>query len=142
MHRFIPAVAAATAGARIVEIPVQHHERKHGISKYGLSRVLKVLADLLTIKMIWSFRERPLTMMALGALVALTLAAALGAAAVVAAIGFVPQSANAVVLPGAALLWLGLAGYLLMLGLIAEVALWEHRRGREEQLPLVREERI
>ncbi|UCG85502.1 MAG: glycosyltransferase family 2 protein [Gemmatimonadota bacterium] len=140
MHRFIPAVAAATAGARIAEVPVRHHARKHGSSKYGLSRILKVLADLLTIKMIRSFRDRPLAMLAAGSLLATLLAGATGAAAIVAAVGFGPEKANAVVFSGTALLWLGLAGYLLMLGLIAEVALWEHRRENGEQLPLVHEE--
>jgi len=140
MHRFIPAVAAATAGARIAEVPVRHHARKHGSSKYGLSRILKVLADLLTIKMIRSFRDRPLAMMAAGALLATLLATAVAVAATVAAVGFGPQKANAVVFSGAALLWLGLAGYLLMLGLVAEVALWEHRREQGDQLPLVHEE--
>src|SRR5690606_27470745 len=38
LHRFIPAVAAATAGARITELPVRHHPRRYGRSKYGLSR--------------------------------------------------------------------------------------------------------
>jgi glycosyltransferase involved in cell wall biosynthesis len=140
MHRFIPAVAAATAGARIAEVPVRHHARMYGSSKYGLSRILKVLADLLTIKMIRSFRDRPLAMMAAGSLMATVLAIGTGAAAVVATVGFVPEKANAVVFPGAALLWLGLAGYLLMLGLIAEVALWEHRKKQGEELPLVHEE--
>ena len=140
MHRFIPAVAAATAGARIAEVPVRHHARMYGSSKYGLSRILKVLADLLTIKMIRSFRDRPLAMMAAGSLMATVLAIGTGAAAVVATVGFVPEKANAVVFQGAALLWLGLAGYLLMLGLIAEVALWEHRKKQGEELPLVHEE--
>ena len=140
MHRFIPAVAAATAGARIAEVPVRHHARMYGSSKYGLSRILKVLADLLTIKMIRSFRDRPLAMMAAGSLMATVLAIGTGAAAVVATVGFVPEKANAIVFPGAALLWLGLAGYLLMLGLIAEVALWEHRKKQGEELPLVHEE--
>lgn len=140
MHRFIPAVAAATAGARIAEVPVRHHARRYGTSKYGLSRILKVLGDLLTIKMIRSFRDRPLAMMAVGSLLAAVFALALGAATLVASAGFVPQKANAVVLPGAAMLWLGLTGYLLMLGLVAEVALWEHRRDGGEQLPLVHEE--
>src|ERR1044071_826141 len=70
LHRFIPTVAAATAGARIVEMEVRHHARRHGRSKYGFSRVGKVLADLVTIRMIHSFRERPLLLFASGALVA------------------------------------------------------------------------
>ncbi len=138
MHRFLPAVAAATAGARIAEVPVRHHPRRHGTSKYGLSRVLKVLGDLLTIKMIRSFRERPLAMFAVGALFAVLLAGAFGVATVVAS-GFRPEKAAAVVFPGAALLWLGLAGYLLLLGLVAEVALRKDRGRNGAEVPLARE---
>src|ERR1041385_2353334 len=49
MHRFIP-IYAAWAGARVTEIPVEHHARTMGKSKYGLSRTLKVVFDLMTIK--------------------------------------------------------------------------------------------
>jgi hypothetical protein len=49
MHRFLPALAHQ-AGARITEIPVSHHPRVSGRSKYGLGRTLKVLLDLLTVK--------------------------------------------------------------------------------------------
>lgn len=59
MHRFIPAMASI-AGSRIAEIKVRHHARKFGESKYGLSRVYKVLLDLLTIKTIAAFSTRPL----------------------------------------------------------------------------------
>ncbi len=59
MHRFIPAVANI-AGPRIAEIKVRHHARKFGKSKYGLSRVYKVLLDLMVIKTVASFTSRPL----------------------------------------------------------------------------------
>src|SRR5450631_3273686 len=59
MHRFIPAMASI-AGPRIVEIKVRHHARKFGNSKYGLSRVYKVLLDLMVIKTVASFTSRPL----------------------------------------------------------------------------------
>jgi glycosyltransferase involved in cell wall biosynthesis len=59
MHRFIPAMASIT-GARVREVPVRHHARQFGESKYGLSRVYKVLLDLLTIKTITAFAQRPL----------------------------------------------------------------------------------
>lgn len=59
MHRFIPAMASI-AGPRIAEIKVRHHARQFGQSKYGISRVYKVLFDLLTIKTISGFSERPL----------------------------------------------------------------------------------
>jgi len=59
MHRFIPAMASIAA-PRIAEIKVRHHARKFGESKYGLSRIYKVLLDLLTIKTIAGFSSRPL----------------------------------------------------------------------------------
>lgn len=59
MHRFIPAMASI-AGPRLAEVKVRHHSRQYGESKYGLSRVYKVLLDLMTVKMIASFSTRPL----------------------------------------------------------------------------------
>ncbi|MDQ3809882.1 MAG: glycosyltransferase family 2 protein [Chloroflexota bacterium] len=136
MHRFLPALAAATAAARIAEIPVRHHARRFGRSKYGLSRITKILADLLTIKMISSFRERPLAMFGSGALVAAALGTAFGLAPItgygVFGIEYAIGHAHDYVLPSAAMLWLMLACYLLMLGLVAEVALRKARQ--EEQL--------
>jgi glycosyltransferase involved in cell wall biosynthesis len=59
MHRFIPAMASI-AGPRIAEIKVRHHARQFGASKYGLSRIYKVLLDLMVIKTVSSFTARPL----------------------------------------------------------------------------------
>ncbi len=59
MHRFIPAVASI-AGPKVAEIKVRHHARQFGTSKYGLSRIYKVLLDLMMIKTVASFTARPL----------------------------------------------------------------------------------
>ena len=59
MHRFIPAMASI-AGPKIAEIKVQHHARRFGHSKYGLSRIYKVLLDLMVIKTVASFTARPM----------------------------------------------------------------------------------
>jgi len=72
MHRFIPAMASL-AGPRLTEIKVNHHARQFGESKYGLSRVYKVLLDLLTIKTIVGFAARPSTWFILIAVPALVL---------------------------------------------------------------------
>lgn len=122
MHRFIPALAVGTFGARVAEIPVRHHRRRHGRSKYGLSRVWKVLADLLVVIMIRWFRDRPLYMFAVGALFWLAVAAAcFGGALATSWLG--PRGPDSIVLPSAGVVFVGLSLYLLMLGLIAEVAL-------------------
>ncbi|MEP7246655.1 MAG: glycosyltransferase family 2 protein [Gammaproteobacteria bacterium] len=70
MHRFIPAVASI-AGPRIAEIKVNHHARQFGQSKYGLSRVYKVLLDLLVIKTVTTFTSKPLLWFSLLALLPL-----------------------------------------------------------------------
>jgi glycosyltransferase involved in cell wall biosynthesis len=59
MHRFIP-IYASWAGARVTEIPVEHHARTMGKSKYGLSRTLKVVFDLMTIKFMASYQTKPI----------------------------------------------------------------------------------
>src|SRR3954471_11683090 len=130
-HRFIPALSASV-GARITELPVRHHARRFGESKYGISRTVKVLVDLFTLKMITTFRSRPLVGFAMAAMP--MLAAALGFAVLwaYAATHFDSLKSEAIVFPGAALLWLGAAFYLAMLGLVAEVALSSERESARE----------
>ena len=59
MHRFIP-VYAYWNGARIAEVPVLHHPRLHGVSNYGLERVLKVVLDLGVVLFLHRFAQRPM----------------------------------------------------------------------------------
>ena len=59
MHRFIPAIAHWT-GARVTEVEVNHRPRARGRTKYGLSRTIKVILDLVTVKFLGSFSTKPL----------------------------------------------------------------------------------
>lgn len=59
LHRFIPTLAAE-AGAKIVEVPVKHHARTMGVSKYGIDRTFRVALDLLLIKFLMRYLHRPL----------------------------------------------------------------------------------
>ncbi len=59
MHRFIP-IYASWRGARVVEIPVGHHARRFGQSKYGLNRIFKVVLDLLVLKFLESYLVKPI----------------------------------------------------------------------------------
>jgi len=59
MHRFLPAIASAQ-GVSIVETVVNHRPRQHGHSKYGISRTIRVMLDLLTLKFLLSYSTRPL----------------------------------------------------------------------------------
>ncbi|GAB6075566.1 glycosyltransferase family 2 protein [Desulfurobacterium crinifex] len=61
LHRFIPALASTvTSVSRIIEIPVKHHPRIYGKSKYGISRTFKVLADLFFIWFLKKFMQKPI----------------------------------------------------------------------------------
>lgn len=59
MHRFLPALAKSV-GAKITEIPVKHHPRIYGKSKYGISRTFKVILDLFLVKFLLDYRTKPL----------------------------------------------------------------------------------
>lgn len=130
-HRFIPALSASV-GARIAEMPVRHHARRFGESKYGISRTVKVLVDLFTLKMITTFRSRPLVGFGVAAVPMVAAAAVFGLIGLVVVSRFSPEKASALVFPGAALLWIGAAFYLLMLGLVAEVALHSEHDGTSD----------
>jgi len=59
MHRFVPALASQV-GAKVTEMPVRHHPRIHGVSKYGISRTLRVVLDLITVKFLLSYSTKPI----------------------------------------------------------------------------------
>jgi glycosyltransferase involved in cell wall biosynthesis len=59
MHRFLPAIASEQ-GVSIVERVVNHRPRQHGTSKYGISRTIRVILDLMTVKFLLSYSKRPL----------------------------------------------------------------------------------
>lgn len=59
LHRFIPSLAKE-AGARITEVPVRHHARTRGVSKYGIDRTFRVILDLILMVFLMRYRQRPL----------------------------------------------------------------------------------
>lgn len=81
MHRFIPAVSSAS-GVSVAQLPVRHHARRFGTSKYGLARIYKVLFDLLTLKTILVFARRPLAAFSTASAVAAAFALAVALVAV------------------------------------------------------------
>lgn len=70
MHRFIPAVAS-WMGVRILELPVQHHPRRFGRSKYGIGRTFRVILDLMTVRFMQSYLVRPMQVFGLAGLASL-----------------------------------------------------------------------
>jgi len=59
MHRFIP-IYASWMGAKVVDMPVRHHARRHGYSNYGLERILKVILDLIVVKFLDRYMVKPI----------------------------------------------------------------------------------
>ena len=138
MHRFIPAMAS-TVGCRVAEMRVRHHPRRFGASKYGLSRIYKVLLDMLVVKTLITFSQRPLqwfTIISLfpaaGGLALVWLA--LSAPATTGAPFSLPFAATAMTL-------LALAVFLMAGGAVAELFAGTHRdRGRRRALVTARME--
>ena len=115
MHRFIPALSTL-AGARVAEIVVNHRPRKYGTTKYGLSRTWKVLFDIITIKMLIHFSNRPLVWFATPGLLFCFLGLSFGIGSVLLFL----QGERSIVFPAASFLLLSLFGSLMCWGLLAE----------------------
>jgi glycosyltransferase involved in cell wall biosynthesis len=64
MHRYIPAVAS-WMGINVAEIPVNHHPRKYGKAKYGITRTIRVILDMITIKFLLTYSKKPMQMFGL-----------------------------------------------------------------------------
>jgi glycosyltransferase involved in cell wall biosynthesis len=69
MHRFIP-IYAAWQGAKITEIPVEHSPRLHGESKYGIDRTFRVICDLIVVKLLDKFLQKPMHLFGMSGLFA------------------------------------------------------------------------
>ena len=78
LHRFIPAIAS-WQGVAVAELPVHHEARRFGKSKYGISRTVRVVLDLLTVRFLLSYGTRPMQIFGLLGLLASGLGVAIGA---------------------------------------------------------------
>lgn len=121
MHRFFPALASMT-GARVAELPVRHHSRQFGTSKYGFNRIFKVFSDIFAINILIRFSAAPLKGFVLCGLPFALLAAILGALALAA---WVFDFAAGKALSFSVGCSLALLGMLLMiaLGILGELAI-------------------
>jgi glycosyltransferase involved in cell wall biosynthesis len=123
MHRFIPAVTTLS-DAKITEIVVNHRPRKFGTAKYGLSRVWKVLFDIITIKMLIHFHYRPILWFALLSVIFVCFGIGFGLASMVA----YSQGVRSIVYPGASFLLLSLFGSFLSWGILAEFLIRQEKK--------------
>ena len=123
LHRFIPAMASI-AGARVVQMPVRHHERRYGSSHYGIGRTWRVLIDLLSVKTIVAFASRPLLWFSALAFVPGVLAAIAGSLALLEFLG--QAGGGNVILTGIALQLFVLTAFLISCGVIGELVFRTH----------------
>ena len=138
LHRFLPALAQA-AGGRVTEIPVNHHPRRFGKSKYGLSRTLKVMLDILVVRFLMSYSTRPIHIFGLlGLLSFLVGAVLLGYLAVVRLLLLQPIAERPLLLMAILLTMLGVQ--LVTTGLLAELTSRTYYESQGKSIYTVREE--
>ncbi len=138
MHRFIP-IYVTWAGARIIEVPVRHHARTRGESKYGLARIPKVLLDLTTVKFLRDFYVTPIYFFGwVGFLMVFSgLGAGAAGIAAFAAGAALPATALGVVAP----LLMATGVLEITLGIIAEVLIRMHYEIQQKAPYRIREAR-
>lgn len=125
MHRFLPAMTSMT-GARVDEVVVRHHPRLHGESKYGILRTFRVLADMITIKMVTQYAWRPGVWF--GALALPWLVVAFVSSAVWAAQLLSETAEPSIVFPSLTVLFMFLFGSFLSLSMLSEMYLHQADR--------------
>lgn len=137
MHRFLPALAK-WVGAAIAEVPVRHHPRRQGRSKYGLSRTPRVLLDLLTVKFMMSYWTRPIQIFGLIGLVSAI--AGLGLAAVLSYQRLfldVPLANRPILLLAVLLIFIGIQ--FVSIGLLGEMVVRTYHESQRKPIYVIRE---
>ncbi len=137
LHRFLPALAYIE-GARITEMPVRHHARRYGSSKYGLGRTFRVLMDLLTIWFMKKFLTRPMHVFGLLGLISMFLGTALGGYLTFLKIGLGEEIGNRPLLILAVVLLLT-GVQLFSFGLLAELLMRTYHESQGRPIYRVRE---
>ena len=136
MHRFLPALVAQR-GARIVETTVEHHPRRHGVSKYGIGRTFKVILDLMTVKFLSSYSTKPIYLF--GGMGLALFCAGFGLVALMSYLKFVHGISMILTpMPTLAAMFVILGMQSLMLGLLAELVIRTYHESQNKKIYLVR----
>ena len=137
MHRFIP-IYASWAGARVTEIPVDHHARTMGKSKYGISRTVKVIFDLMTIKFMASYQTKPIYVFGTFGMLAFFLSIIAAVWAFVLKFGY-GTSFILTPLPIIAVVMLAISVQFILMGLLAEMLVRTYHESQDKPIYAVRE---
>jgi hypothetical protein len=139
MHRFIPAIASGM-GARITEVKVNHRQRRFGQSKYGISRTVRVVLDLITVKFLLSFATRPIQVFGLLGLASGTIGFLIALVLTIQRQLFgVAMGNRPMLLLGILLMFMGLQ--FVSLGLIAEMQSRTYHESQDKPVYYIREKR-
>jgi glycosyltransferase involved in cell wall biosynthesis len=137
MHRFLPAIASEI-GVSIREVVVNHRARQHGTSKYGLSRTIRVVLDLLTVKFLLSYSTRPLQIFGLiGGLMLLAGLVVSTYLAYLRLFGYTALSNRPLLLLGVLLIFTGVQ--LVTIGLLAELQSRTYHESQDKPVYVIRE---
>ena len=136
MHRFIP-IYASWAGARVAEIPVDHHARTMGKSKYGISRTIKVVFDLMTIKFMAEYHTKPIYVFGTFGMIAFFFSMIAGAWAIV--LKFYGTSFILTPLPVITIVMLAISVQFFLMGLLAELLVRTYHESQDKAIYAVRE---
>ena len=137
MHRFLPAIASEM-GVRIEEKVVNHRRRRHGASNYGISRTIRVILDLLTVKFLISYSTRPLHIFGLLGFIMGSLGILVSAyLAYVKFIGHEGIGARPLLLFGILLIFTGVQ--LVTLGLLAEMQARTYHESQDKPIYVIRD---
>jgi glycosyltransferase involved in cell wall biosynthesis len=137
MHRFIP-IYAAWAGARVTEIPVDHHARTMGKSKYGISRTIKVVFDLITIKFMAEYHTKPIYVFGTFGMLAFFISMITGVWATILKLGY-DVSFILTPLPIIAVVMLAISVQFFLMGLLAELLVRTYHESQDKAIYAVRE---
>ena len=137
MHRFIP-IYASWQGGKVTEIPVTHHPRIHGSSKYGLERVIKVLLDLMVVKFLASYANKPIYVFGGFGLLSVAFAVVAGVWAVYLKV-FEHMSFISTPLPLLVVLAFITGVMSILMGLIAEIIMRTYYESQGKQVYLVKD---
>lgn len=137
LHRFIPALASSI-GVRLAEVPVSHYPRRHGKSKYDLSRTLTVILDLLTVKFLLSYATRPMQVFGLLGIFSFALGTVIAAY-----LAFIrlflgsPIANRPLLLLGILLIFVGVQ--LVTMGLLGELTIRTYHEAQGKKIYVIRE---
>jgi glycosyltransferase involved in cell wall biosynthesis len=137
MHRFVPALAHQV-GARVTEMPVRHHERLHGVSKYGISRTMKVILDLMTVKFLLSYSTKPIQLFGRWGIYTLFAGCLSGGATIyMKLVEHMSMNRNPLLILTAFLLFMGVQ--FIVLGLLAELSARTYYEAQGKQIYNIKE---